>query len=687
MYATPYYMDGRKEDIKVQVDGEDISSAHYEINGTNLNFKADHQPKMGARVRIYRETSKDTRLVEFSDGSLLKADTLDLSAKQLFNLAQEAFDQATYTQIGGEQFYHTSDQPPVGVKQGALWYDISPSVNELKVWNGEEWYAVAPLVENYALTLSDRAFVHSVPASPITIDAHVFNVPNLANSTTVFLNGVRLTGWENTEDAGDDPLAAFNDGDVDWVAADINDNGYKSLYLAGTITSGDVITVTTVQGGYASTVKQSEEQVKAYRDEAKYWAETAQTVEQSAVDSVENLQKFAVNPIDESFLYDGETFYSALHYAKAAADSATTSQNLISDASSGADDIVAAAAETATGLINDATEDAAAFVSSATNAEANANKYANHPEDSQYTDSSGQTGYSALHHKNKAEASATASANSADNAKDFRDSAEIHKDAAVNAYTNTLLAKTTAEEAASTADLHKQASIDARVLSQKHANSIFEFEDNGVMYKSAKMHTQEAIEAVAGIDNAIETAEALENSLRATVNDPANEPISIEGETPFYSARHYATLAQTAANQTVDNLVGWELVDANTISTNTTGAPVIHSGTTLDLKATNAVRANDVPLPFMGGALSFDTSNHKGFKDQTVTKASNTWRILFDTPFDYASEYSVMATYAGSGNNTLRVIKQADKVELSVHDSSGNLVDTGEIAVTLYKFT
>ena len=650
MYATPYYMDGRKEDIKVQVDGENISSAHYEINGTNLNFKADHQPKMGARVRIYRETSKDTRLVEFSDGSLLKADTLDLSAKQLFNLAQEAFDQATYTQIGGEQFYHTSDQPPVGVKQGALWYDISPSVNELKVWNGEEWYAVAPLVENYALTLSDRAFIHSVPASPITIDAHVFNVPNLANSTTVFLNGVRLTGWETTEDAGDDPLAAFNDGDVDWVAADINDNGYKSLYLAGTITAGDVITVTTVQGGYASTVKHSEEQAKAYRDEAKYWAEQADQVEANVIVGVDAITQFAVHPKDESFIYDGENFYSALHYA----------------------DIATSAAATATAALT--------YV-------ADANLYVNNPEDVQYTDSSGQTGYSALHYKNKAEDSATAAANSAADSQSFRDSAEDYKDGALDAYGDTLIAKTNAEEAASTADLHKQASIDAKALSQKHANSDVEFEDDGVMYKSAKMHSEDTVAAVQGIDASITAAEALEDSLRSTVNDPANEPISIEGETPFYSARHYATIAQTAANQTVDNLVGWDLVDSNTISTNTTGAPVIHSGTTLDLKATDAVRANDVPLPFMGGSLSFDTSNHKGFKNQTVTKVANTWGILFDTPFDYASEYSVMATYAGSGINTVKVIKQADKVELSVHDSSGNLVDTGEIAVTLYKFT
>ena len=650
MYATPYYMDGRKEDIKVQVDGENISSAHYEINGTNLNFKADHQPKMGARVRIYRETSKDTRLVEFSDGSLLKADTLDLSAKQLFNLAQEAFDQATYTQIGGEQFYHTSDQPPVGVKQGALWYDISPSVNELKVWNGEEWYAVAPLVENYALTLSDRAFIHSVPASPITIDAHVFNVPNLANSTTVFLNGVRLTGWETTEDAGDDPLAAFNDGDVDWVAADINDNGYKSLYLAGTITAGDVITVTTVQGGYASTVKHSEEQAKAYRDEAKYWAEQADQVEANVIVGVDAITQFAVHPKDESFIYDGENFYSALHYA----------------------DIATSAAATATAALT--------YV-------ADANLYVNNPEDVQYTDSSGQTGYSALHYKNKAEDSATLAADSAGAAVGTLSDVNSLKADVDGLKAGAEYAQGLAEQAATSALDDKVLAESAKDLAQKHANSDVEFEDDGVMYKSAKMHSEDTVAAVQGIDASITAAEALEDSLRSTVNDPANEPISIEGETPFYSARHYATIAQTAANQTVDNLVGWDLVDSNTISTNTTGAPVIHSGTTLDLKATDAVRANDVPLPFMGGSLSFDTSNHKGFKNQTVTKVANTWGILFDTPFDYASEYSVMATYAGSGINTVKVIKQADKVELSVHDSSGNLVDTGEIAVTLYKFT
>jgi hypothetical protein len=679
-------MEGRQDDIKVEVDGSLVDVSKYAINGNTLNFLAAHQPDMGARLKIYRETNHSGRLADFTDGSLLKAETLDLNAQQLFNMAQEAFDQASYTQIGGSTFYYTSDQPPTDANKGTLWYDISPSVNELKVWNGEEWYAVAPLVENYKLGLSDRDFLHNVPASPITIQAHVWNVPNLGNTTEVYLNGVRLTGKENTEDSGDDPLDAFNDGDIDWVAADITNDGYKKLFVAGTITAGDVLTVTTVQGGFASSLQGIEAQVKEYRDDAAYYAMQAEDKESVVVLNIDVLQDFATKPEDESFIYDGETFYSALHYSEKAEFQAQVAQSWAQQAGN-----LYSGAVAQVGL---------------------ASKHASHPEDVSFTDDSGEQVYSALHYKEKAQDAAIGITSQLVGAQAVKlqvddvysdtlqvktdtlqikaDTLQVKTDAVADTLqvkADTVLVKDAAVSAASDASLHKDAAEESEILAQQYANSSTEFLVDGVLTKSAKMHTDDAVSAVQNIDASIAEAESVEQSLRSTINDPANEPISIDGATPFYSARHYAAIAETAANQTVDNLVGWDLVDANTISTTATGAPVIHSGTTIDLQAVTAVQANGVPLPAMGGSLNFDTNNYKGFKNQTVGKTSGSWEIIFDTPFDYTSDYSIIATYAGSDDATVRVVKATNKVTLSVYATGGGSIQTGEIAVTLYKFT
>ncbi len=79
-----------REDIKVTVDGVPSTLT---FNGENT-IEVVPEPSLGSLVRIYRDTNKISRVVDFQDGSTVNEGQLDLSAIQLFYLIQESLDRA-----------------------------------------------------------------------------------------------------------------------------------------------------------------------------------------------------------------------------------------------------------------------------------------------------------------------------------------------------------------------------------------------------------------------------------------------------------------------------------------------------------------------------------------------------------------------------------------------------------------
>lgn len=77
-----------KEHVKVEVDAVPVTFQW--LDSTNISL--DTVPTVGANVRIFRETPRLTRLVDFKDASTLTEKELDLSALQLLYLVQEGFD-------------------------------------------------------------------------------------------------------------------------------------------------------------------------------------------------------------------------------------------------------------------------------------------------------------------------------------------------------------------------------------------------------------------------------------------------------------------------------------------------------------------------------------------------------------------------------------------------------------------
>jgi|AP17_2_1055511.scaffolds.fasta_scaffold258583_1 hypothetical protein len=90
-FTTPPYL--QAPNITVKVNGTlKTQGVDYTLSGTAVTFDQDYTPDTGATIRIERFSSQDTRSVNYETGSMLKADTLDADAQQLFYMAQEALD-------------------------------------------------------------------------------------------------------------------------------------------------------------------------------------------------------------------------------------------------------------------------------------------------------------------------------------------------------------------------------------------------------------------------------------------------------------------------------------------------------------------------------------------------------------------------------------------------------------------
>lgn len=77
-----------KEHVQVEVDASPVTFEWLD----STNIELDEVPQVGANVRIFRETPRLSRLVDFKDASTLTEKELDLSALQLLYLIQEGFD-------------------------------------------------------------------------------------------------------------------------------------------------------------------------------------------------------------------------------------------------------------------------------------------------------------------------------------------------------------------------------------------------------------------------------------------------------------------------------------------------------------------------------------------------------------------------------------------------------------------
>ncbi len=81
-------------DVGVAVNGVALTTSDFIFHNATT-IRCDTAPGNALLVRLYRVTNRTSREVDFSQGATLTEDDLDRSAKQMFFLAQEAFDAVT----------------------------------------------------------------------------------------------------------------------------------------------------------------------------------------------------------------------------------------------------------------------------------------------------------------------------------------------------------------------------------------------------------------------------------------------------------------------------------------------------------------------------------------------------------------------------------------------------------------
>lgn len=138
-----------------------------------------------------------------------------------------------------------------------------------------------------------------------------------------------------------------------------------------------------------------------------------------------------------------------------------------------------------------------------------------------------------------------------------------------------------------------------------------------------------------------------------------------------------------------DVTFGGGLTISSLLSTGT-GPFNLSSASSINFTATDAVTAQGVPLPSIGGRLEIGASPvWYGSAGITVSKQNDyVWRVAFSTPFSSVDDYSIMATLNGSLPSSWYIqSKQTGYFELNVYrEGSGNALTSGEFAITIYEF-
>lgn len=272
VYTTPEYLEGRGDtDIKVYVNNVEQLPTAYNLNGTALTFV--EAPQEGKTVTI-RRTTPSTREVDFADGSLLDAQTLDLDSVQVYYIAEEAKDradeamgEATSTQIASNTFYKSSVEEPTNPSAGDLWYDLSQAPYQVKIWDGTRWVTNAPLITKFKYQVSQEELDTANATGGVFIA--LFN-HFVENQTNVYLNGIRLSegGYAPTTSSDEyqemgttyDNIEAAKlaNGEIDWFFS----HAYEGYIFRADLNPSDIIEVQIASDNqYYSEIKITEENV------------------------------------------------------------------------------------------------------------------------------------------------------------------------------------------------------------------------------------------------------------------------------------------------------------------------------------------------------------------------------------------------------------------------------------------
>ena len=217
--------------IKAFIDGTQTTA--FTISSSTLTFTS--APANASVVRIERQTPNDTRLVDFTDGSVLTESDLDKSADQNFYIAQEITDDSN-SKIG----IGTDDKIDA---QNKIIKNVANPVNNQDAVT--KYY-----LENTWLSTANKTALTTVNSNISNINAVNSNSSNInsavSNATNINTVATNITSVNTVATNINDVIAVANDlaeavSEVETVANDLNEATSEIDTVANSITNVDAV--------------------------------------------------------------------------------------------------------------------------------------------------------------------------------------------------------------------------------------------------------------------------------------------------------------------------------------------------------------------------------------------------------------------------------------------------------------
>jgi hypothetical protein len=251
-FAVPFsYLD--QADVKTSVDGVDVT--HTWSNDSLISITP--APASDTIVRVYRNTDRSKRLVDFEDDSIFDEALLDQMNEQLFYIAQETLDYAEYN--AGQ----TADQ--VTIIQGIV------DAADAKATSATATAAGATATANTAKATADAAKVAADAAT-----ANAASATTTANTAKTTANTAKATA-DSTIAAAANAVATANAAKA--TAEGIDPKATQALSTANGIDAKATQALSTANGidAKATQALSTANTAKSTADTAKSTADTAKS--------------------------------------------------------------------------------------------------------------------------------------------------------------------------------------------------------------------------------------------------------------------------------------------------------------------------------------------------------------------------------------------------------------------------
>lgn len=157
----------------------------------------------------------------------------------------------------------------------------------------------------------------------------------------------------------------------------------------------------------------------------------------------------------------------------------------------------------------------------------------------------------------------------------------------------------------------------------------------------------------------------------------------------IFDSANISTTQNVGMTISPDVSFGGDLTISSLLSAGT-GPFNLSSASSINFTASDAVTAQGIPLPSVGGRLELGASPvWYGSTGVTVSKQSDfTYRVSFASAFPSVDDYSIMATLTFPGACEWYIeSKAAGYFDINVFRSgSGNALTSGEFSIVLYEF-